>query len=179
MKLFLSREQTFFITIKNAKHKLFNNINPYLRKNIPTLCTTKSNLHRHLQTPRMCKNGRFHRILSHIFRKTNHTRPSNRQGGTKNKNPTDDVFSSSITDRFLWAKRRTFSPDNRADANRIFPWSTVATRNKDNSRVFPLAIITIYVPLQDNSGKKIPSTQGRCLNLRFYLTSIRRTISDN
>ena len=72
-----------------------------------------------------------------------------------------------------------FSPDNRADANRTFPWSTVATRNKDNSRVFPLAIITIYVTLQDNSGKKIPSTQGLCLNLRFYLTSIRRTISDN
>ncbi len=148
-------------------------------KTFPLFAQRKSNLHRHLQTPRMGKNGRFHRILSHIFRKTNHTRPSNRQGGTKNKNPTDDVFSSSITDRFLWAERRTFSPDNRADANRTFPWSTVATRNKDNSRVFPLAIITIYVPLQDNSGKKIPSTQGLCLNLRFYLTSIRRTISDN
>ena len=84
MKLFLSREQTFFITIKKAKHKLFNNINPYLRKSIPTLCTTKKRPAMTSTNTAKCKNGRFHRILSPIFCKIICTQPSNRQGETKN-----------------------------------------------------------------------------------------------
>ena len=74
MKLFLSREQTFFITIKNAKHKLFNNINPYLRKSIPTLCTTKKRPAMTSTNTAKCKNGRFHRILSPISSGINHTK---------------------------------------------------------------------------------------------------------
>jgi len=41
VKLFFSREQTFVITIKNAKHKLFNYIHPNLRQNFSTLCISK------------------------------------------------------------------------------------------------------------------------------------------